>query len=29
MRHYLQVTVPDEKELYIVGDIHGMQDCGI
>lgn len=23
MRHYLQVTVPDEKELYIVGDIHG------
>lgn len=23
MKHFLEVTVPDDKELYIVGDIHG------
>lgn len=23
MRHYLQITIPDDKELYIVGDLHG------
>ncbi|USL83522.1 putative serine/threonine protein phosphatase [Escherichia phage A4] len=23
MKHFLEVTVPDEKDLYIVGDIHG------
>ena len=23
MKHFLEVTVPDDKDLYIVGDIHG------
>lgn len=23
MRHFLEVTVPDDKEFYVVGDIHG------